>query len=188
MNKNTLGELIKNAREKKGMSQRELSRQSGIDNNTIAKLEKGERKKPNIFALKKIAYILDIDLKNILSAAGYENEDIEFELYTLGNNTPVISKDGKLIPLKRYLQTEEEELITRKAICELIDSCNIDELKIIKELTDNKEIIEKGFELYKKETKAFEKKIKNKKDVKDILKNVKVTIVDNNKGSYDPNE
>ena len=103
MSKNALGELIKNAREKKGMSQRELSRQSGIDNNTIAKLEKGERKKPNIFALKKIAYILDIDLKNILSAAGYEDEDIEFELYTLGNNTPVISKDGKLIPLKRYL-------------------------------------------------------------------------------------
>ena len=53
MSKNTLGELIKNAREKKGMSQRELSRQSGIDNNTIAKLEKGERKKPNIFALKR---------------------------------------------------------------------------------------------------------------------------------------
>lgn len=179
MSKITLGELIKNAREKKGMSQRELSRQSGIDNNTIAKLEKGERKKPNVFALKKIAYILDIDLKYILSAAGYEDEDIEFELYTLGNNTPVISKDGKtLIPLKRYLQSEEEELITRKAICELIDSCNIDELEIIKELTDSKDIIAKGFELYKKETTAFEKKIKNKIDVKDIMKRVKVSIVD----------
>lgn len=34
-------------REKLGISQRELSRQTGVDNNTIAKLEKGMRKKPN---------------------------------------------------------------------------------------------------------------------------------------------
>lgn len=40
----TLGELIKK-REKLGISQRELSRQTGVDNNTITKLEKGMPKK-----------------------------------------------------------------------------------------------------------------------------------------------
>ena len=43
MNDKTLASLVKEAREKIGISQREVSRRTGIDNNTLAKIEKGER-------------------------------------------------------------------------------------------------------------------------------------------------
>lgn len=40
MNDKTLASLVKETREKIGISQRELSRRTGIDNNTLAKIEK----------------------------------------------------------------------------------------------------------------------------------------------------
>ena len=48
MNNKTLASVVKEAREKINISQRELSRITGIDNNTIAKIEKGEMK-PSIY-------------------------------------------------------------------------------------------------------------------------------------------
>ena len=42
MKNKTLASVVKEAREKLNISQRELSRITGIDNNTIAKIEKGE--------------------------------------------------------------------------------------------------------------------------------------------------
>ena len=62
MNDKTLASLVKEAREKIGISQRELSRRTGIDNNTLAKIEKGERKKPNVLSLRKLALVLDLSL------------------------------------------------------------------------------------------------------------------------------
>ena len=49
---------------KKGISQRKLSRQTGIDNNTIAKIENVSRKKPNALSLKKLAFVLNLELSN----------------------------------------------------------------------------------------------------------------------------
>ncbi|MBR3162125.1 MAG: helix-turn-helix transcriptional regulator [Bacilli bacterium] len=43
MDNKSLASVISSAREKLGISQRELSRRTGIDNNTVAKIEKGER-------------------------------------------------------------------------------------------------------------------------------------------------
>lgn len=161
----TLGELIKQAREKIGMSQRELSRQSGIDNNTIAKLEKGERKKPNIFALKKLAFILKIDLETMLKVAGYSKEDIEFELNTLGNSIAIPAEgDQPLMLISEISQTKDEDLLTRKAICELIKKCNVDDLDIVKKLsTKKKKIIARGFEIFINNTKRYEQKLKEEK-------------------------
>ena len=64
MNNKTLSEIIKNARIEKGISQRELSRRTGIDNNTIAKIENVSRKKPNALSLKKLAFVLNLELSN----------------------------------------------------------------------------------------------------------------------------
>ena len=67
MEDKTLASVVKGAREKVGISQRELSRRTGIDNNTLAKIEKGERKKPNVLSLRKISYILNIKLEELLN-------------------------------------------------------------------------------------------------------------------------
>ena len=142
----TLGELIKKEREKLGISQRELSRQTGVDNNTIAKLEKGMRKKPNTLALKKIAYTLNIDLKKILKLAGYSPEDIDYECYLTTNNITMKLKDG------RYILYGEEVLdyfgdirCAGQAILYLIDNFDCDSLEYN---TDNaaemKEAVKKG--------------------------------------------
>ena len=73
----TLAEAISTSRKKLGITQRELSRRTNIDNNTIAKIEKGERKKPNVLSLKKLAFALDIDSDKLLKLAGYTKEEIK---------------------------------------------------------------------------------------------------------------
>ena len=76
-NKRELADIIKEAREKKGISQRELARQIGVGNNTIARLENGERKTTNALTLKKMANVLNLDLRELMTIAGFSKEDIE---------------------------------------------------------------------------------------------------------------
>lgn len=84
--KNLLATIIKETRIKEGISQRELSRRSGVDNKTIAKIELGERKKPTIVTLLKISVILDLNIYEVLTVAGYSNEEIENSLIHIKNN------------------------------------------------------------------------------------------------------
>lgn len=84
--KNLLATIIKESRIKKGISQKELSRRSGVDNKTIAKIELGERKKPTIVTLLKISVILDLNIYEVLTVAGYSNEEIENSLIHIKNN------------------------------------------------------------------------------------------------------
>ena len=77
MEDKTLASVVKSAREKVGISQRELSRRTGIDNNTLAKIEKGERKKPNVLSLRKLSMVLGIDVKKLMKLCDYTKEEIE---------------------------------------------------------------------------------------------------------------
>ena len=92
-NKRELADIIKEAREKKGISQRELARQIGVGNNTIARLENGERKSTNALTLKKMANVLNLDLRELMTIAGFSKEDIEttidpeMEEYIVRQNT-----------------------------------------------------------------------------------------------------
>ncbi len=63
MEDKTLASVVKSAREKIGISQRELSRRTGIDNNTLAKIEKDERKKPNVLSLRKLSIVLKLNFE-----------------------------------------------------------------------------------------------------------------------------
>lgn len=64
------------ARKKLGISQRELARRISVSNNTIARLESGERKTTNPLTLKKISYVLNINYIEVLKQAGFTDEDI----------------------------------------------------------------------------------------------------------------
>lgn len=68
-----LAVLVKEARLRKNISQRELSRRTGVDNNTLAKIERGIRKKPNIKSLKSISNELDIPFNKLLEACHYDS-------------------------------------------------------------------------------------------------------------------
>lgn len=74
---NSLGNLIKKAREEKVISQRELARRTGIDNTEISRIEKGTRKKPGYKVLKKLAEELGFDICELLIESGYDDKEME---------------------------------------------------------------------------------------------------------------
>lgn len=74
--KETLAEVITNARIKKGLSMRELARLSGMDHAEISRIEKGTRLKPNILFLRRLAMNLELSLVDLLTTAGYSEIDI----------------------------------------------------------------------------------------------------------------
>ena len=71
-NEITLRTLIEGGREAKRFSQRELARRIGLSNTSLNDLEKGKVRKPDIEILRKIAEELDLSLKELLKAAGYD--------------------------------------------------------------------------------------------------------------------
>ena len=77
MNNKTLASVVKEAREKINIFQRELSRITGIDNNTIAKIEKGERNKSNVLSLKKLSSVLYLSLEILIELCEYSKEEID---------------------------------------------------------------------------------------------------------------
>ena len=77
MNSEELKVLIEDARIKKGISQRELAKQTGISRSTLNDLINGKIKKADIDDLRKIAETLDMSLQKLVKAAGYD----EMSLY-----------------------------------------------------------------------------------------------------------
>ena len=77
MNNKTLASAVRKAREKINISLRELSKITGIDNNTIAKIEKVERKKPNVLFLKKLSSVLNLSLEMLMELCEYSKEEID---------------------------------------------------------------------------------------------------------------
>ncbi len=78
--KNTteLGKTISEAREKLGISQRELARKSNMDCAEVSRIEAGKRLKPNILYLKGIAETLGLSLVKLMKLAGYDDVDINW--------------------------------------------------------------------------------------------------------------
>jgi len=72
MNSEELKSIIENARISKGISQRELSKLSGISRSTLNDLINGKIKKVDVDALKKLAETLDLSLEKLLKVAGYD--------------------------------------------------------------------------------------------------------------------
>ena len=123
MNNKTLSEIIKNARIKKGISQRELSRQTGIDNNTIAKIENGSRKKPNALSLKKLAFVLNLELSELLVLSGYTKTDIDLILEKKLNEIVILPNENRKNPifLEDMLNNSKNSLLFKASLKELLD-------------------------------------------------------------------
>ena len=56
---------IKELREKKGLTQTELSKESGVSRVTIILLENGEEHEPKVGTLKAIAKVLDVPVSKL---------------------------------------------------------------------------------------------------------------------------
>lgn len=73
-----LGKVIADAREKVGISQRELSRRANIDPAEVSRIEAGKRLKPNILYLKGIADTLNLSMIDLMKLSGYNEIDINW--------------------------------------------------------------------------------------------------------------
>ena len=80
MKKNTteLGKTISEAREKVGISQRELARQANMDCAEVSRIEAGKRLKPNVLYLKGIAETLNLSMVDLMKLAGYNDIEINW--------------------------------------------------------------------------------------------------------------
>ena len=71
---NVLGSYVREKRNEKGMSQRELANASGISNAEISRLESGKRKASSPAVLKAIAKALNVPVETLLEKAGIIEE------------------------------------------------------------------------------------------------------------------
>lgn len=66
----TLGEYLRLARERAGISQRQLASRVGIHNSYLARLENGEWESPSADVLQRIAEVLEISSTDLLAFIG----------------------------------------------------------------------------------------------------------------------
>lgn len=165
MENKTLASVVKSAREKLGISQRELSRRTGIDNNTLAKIEKGERKKPNVLSLRKISFLLNLDLEELLKLAGYNEQDIEV---SLNQNSFIISSgNAPLIALEDLINNDKSELLARNILREIGTKIDYNQIEFI----NNLDLKKRDYAI-----KSFKKFLKdNNSEIKNLKEHIKRT-------------
>ena len=167
MNDKTLASVVKEAREKIEISQRELSRITGIDNNTIAKIEKGERKKPNVLSLKKLSSVLNLSLEVLMELCEYSKEEIESTVNNSYSSMVIKPENAPILVLDDIVNQMQDELYIKMVIKELLDNCDLEELNFISKL--NKKDKNRVIKIMKNYIKNNEKDIKNQKESIDDL-------------------
>ena len=70
MQEKTVGEVIAEARENKGLSQRQLAKIANINNSELSKIESGIRKEPSPKILRKISTIIDVNYSDLMYMIG----------------------------------------------------------------------------------------------------------------------
>lgn len=106
-----LGNYIKEAREEKGISQRELAKRINVDNALISKIEKGKVNKPNYLTLVKLCKELDLDLIDLLNLAKYEILDFE-----ILSNIETYDNFEEAYSLKENYMNKNKEIDANKVI------------------------------------------------------------------------
>lgn len=169
MEDKTLASVVKEAREKINISQRELSRITGIDNNTIAKIEKGERKKPNVLSLKKLSSVLNLSLEMLMELCDYSKEEINSTVNNSYSSMVIKPENAPILVLDDIVNQMKDELYIKLVIKELLDCCDLEKLNTISKL--NKKEQNRVIKIIKRYIKDNVKEIeKQKKSIDNINK------------------
>ena len=154
LKKNTteLGKTISEAREKVGISQRELARQANMDCAEVSRIEAGKRLKPNILYLKGIADTLNLSMVDLMKLAGYSDIEINWG-QDFSNKRSIADYQKQIESYEQFYFDVLEEIETRRkidfsikgGIADLIDKIEL--AKIEKREISNDEILERLKEL-----------------------------------------
>jgi HTH-type transcriptional regulator, competence development regulator len=90
------GDYMKNLREEKSLSQRQLAELARISNTEISRIESGERINPSPSILKAVAPYLGVTYEELLQKAGYIEEVIDHHGFT---ENIYIDEDGNLVDI-----------------------------------------------------------------------------------------
>ena len=148
MNSEELKLLIEDARIKKGISQRELAKETGISRSTLNDLINGKIKKVDIDDLRKIAEVLDMSLQELLKVAGYDEMLFYFNKDKYANKS---TKDLKNL-IEQYKKSEIDLLdfdsMKRKKVSAARQKIfyTIEHLQILKDNKDSLYTLDKAIE------------------------------------------
>jgi transcriptional regulator with XRE-family HTH domain/molybdopterin-binding protein len=82
MGKARFGEMIKEARVDAGLSLREVAAKTGIDFTRLSRIEHGSRPAPGLSEIRILADLLNLDMVDLLVAAGTSREVMEHLLWS----------------------------------------------------------------------------------------------------------
>lgn len=186
-----LGKVIAEAREKVGISQRELSRRANMDCAEVSRIEAGKRLKPNVLYLKGIAETLNLSMVDLMKLAGYNDVEINWgQDFTDRRSTADYQKQIKSYE-KFYFDVLQDIEDRRKVdfsikggIADLIDKLEL--AKISNKEISNDEILERLKELIpmirpnlekfdKSKYPAFDKGVFPKMEIKSNVKYNSIT-------------
>ncbi len=186
-----LGKVIAEAREKVGISQRELSRRANMDCAEVSRIEAGKRLKPNVLYLKGIAETLNLSMVDLMKLAGYNDIELNWgQDFTDRRSTADYQKQIKSYE-KFYFDVLQDIEDRRKVdfsikggIADLIDKLEL--AKIANKEISNDEILERLKELIpmirpnlekfdKSKYPAFDKGVFPKMEIKSNLKYNSIT-------------
>jgi len=108
----TVGKILKQARELKRLSLREVEIQSGVSNAYLSQLENDKIKKPSANTLYKLAELFNINFDDLMVAAGIveKKKEVKHEghfAFSSENLTP--NEEKELIEFLKYLRFKNKD-------------------------------------------------------------------------------
>ena len=126
MQKKELADVIREARENKGISQRELARQIGVDNSSIAKIINSYD--VCCHKIYPLAKCLDIDIVELLKLADYDDNDIQFITSQTEKNIMDYFDSASLYEVDQMIEYLENELKATTNLRNAMVHYNLDNL------------------------------------------------------------
>jgi transcriptional regulator with XRE-family HTH domain len=107
----TLGGLLKDARELRRLSLRELEIQSGISNAYLSQLENNKIKKPSANTLYKLSDIFNINFDDLMVLAGIVEKRTETTKghFAFSSDNLTEDEEKELIKYLKYLRYQQKD-------------------------------------------------------------------------------
>ena len=168
MQEKKIGELIAEAREKKGLSQRQLAKIAKISNAELSKIESGEREIPNPKTLRKISNIIDVNYNDMMYMIG-----LGIEVSPLN---PFIKDYYEKMNLDQLAEAEINVLGSISNSEQLVKSC--------KENLEKENILESEKELLQHTIEDTNYQIRTSREIVKLIQNLKLRESNRNEKKY----
>ena len=168
MQEKKIGELIAEAREKKGLSQRQLAKIAKISNAELSKIESGEREIPNPKTLRKINNIIDVNYNDMMYMIG-----LGIEVSPLN---PFIKDYYEKMNLDQLAEAEVNVLGSISNSEQLVKSC--------KENLEKENILESEKELLQHTIEDTNYQIRTSREIVKLIQNLKLRERNKNEKKY----